>query len=124
MINSRNKGARGEREFARWLHRYEGVEARRGQQYAGSGDSPDVVHNIPGIHFEVKFNVQRMGVGTKLLADAVAQAELDCPDRYWPVVAWKQPRGQWLFTFRGDELILTASAADWMHNQGYALGDG
>ena len=52
-INSRAKGARGEREFAAFMREH-GYEAHRGQQFAGSADSPDVVHSIPGIHIEVK----------------------------------------------------------------------
>jgi len=51
--NSRNKGVRGELEVAK-LIAANGFEARRGQQHAGGGDSPDVVHSMPGIHVEVK----------------------------------------------------------------------
>ena len=50
---SRDKGQRGEREVAALLKTY-GFEARRGQQFRGGPDSPDVVHNIPGLHIEVK----------------------------------------------------------------------
>lgn len=53
-INSRAKGVRGE-HLARDLLRKYGFEARRGQQFSGGGDSPDVVHNMPGFHIEVKF---------------------------------------------------------------------
>lgn len=49
---SRDKGARGEREF-RDLLREHGFEARRGQQFAGGNDSPDVVTDLP-CHVEVK----------------------------------------------------------------------
>ena len=52
-INSRAKGARGEREFADYLRQH-GWAARRGQQFSGSPDSPDVVTDIPGVQFEVK----------------------------------------------------------------------
>ena len=41
-INSRAKGARYERELARYLDE-NGFPARRGQQFAGGSDSPDVV---------------------------------------------------------------------------------
>lgn len=50
---SKEKGKLGEREVAALLKAH-GFEARRGQQFAGGGDSPDVVHNIPGLHIEVK----------------------------------------------------------------------
>ena len=51
-INSNSKGKVGEREVAELLRDY-GFEARRGQQYSGGGDSPDVVSNL-GLHIEVK----------------------------------------------------------------------
>lgn len=53
MVHSRNKGVRGELELAEFL-RDSGFEARRGQQHAGGGDSPDVVTNIDNVHFECK----------------------------------------------------------------------
>jgi hypothetical protein len=49
---SRNKGKRGEREVAELFNRY-GFTARRGQQFSGSPDSPDVVVNLD-VHLEVK----------------------------------------------------------------------
>lgn len=52
-INSRQKGVNGELEFRDVLRSY-GFEAIRGQQHAGDADAPDVKHNIPGVHFEVK----------------------------------------------------------------------
>lgn len=52
-INSREKGARGEREFAEFMRDY-GIAARRGQQFSGGADSPDVVHELDGYHIEVK----------------------------------------------------------------------
>jgi hypothetical protein len=52
-VNSREKGARGERELAHFLQS-RGFEARRGQQNKGGSDSPDVITNLPGIHPECK----------------------------------------------------------------------
>ena len=49
---SRDKGKRGEREIAGLLRDY-GYDARRGVQYHGGADSPDVV-GLPGVHIEVK----------------------------------------------------------------------
>jgi len=49
---SRDKGKRGEREVAELL-RDCGIPARRGVQYAGRPDSPDVV-GLDGVHIEVK----------------------------------------------------------------------
>ena len=48
MTNSREKGARGERELARVLRQY-GYNSRRGQQYSGANGDADVV-GLPGIH--------------------------------------------------------------------------
>ena len=47
-MNSRNKGAAGEREVAGILRGY-GYKARRGQQYSGANGDADVV-GLPGIH--------------------------------------------------------------------------
>ena len=49
---SRDKGKRGEREVAELL-RDHGIPARRGVQYAGGADSPDVI-GFDGVHIEVK----------------------------------------------------------------------
>ena len=70
-INSRQKGAQGEREFAELLRTY-GYKAQRGQQHAGGSDVPDVRHDVPGIHFEVK-RVQS-GSPYKWLAQAILDA--------------------------------------------------
>ncbi len=52
-IMSRDKGKRGEREVAALLREY-GFDARRGQQFKGGADSPDVIHDIPNVQIEVK----------------------------------------------------------------------
>lgn len=69
-MNSRAKGQRGERELADFLARH-GLPARRGQQFAGSPWSPDVV--CPGLpfHIEVK-RTERLNLDA-----ACAQAERD-----------------------------------------------
>lgn len=52
-MNSKQKGARFERELASKL-RAEGYECRRSAQYAGNtGDAADVI-GLPGIHIEAK----------------------------------------------------------------------
>jgi len=56
------KGKRGERQAAQLLNDlFPGAEARRGQQFCGTPDSPDIVHNLPGVHIEVK-NAQKLSV--------------------------------------------------------------
>jgi Holliday junction resolvase len=62
MINSRDKGARGERHVASFLTS-EGFPARRGVQFSqgrGTLTAPDVIcPSLPEIHIEVKFTQQR-----------------------------------------------------------------
>ena len=53
-INSKQKGARFERELAGLFRDYGYTEARRTAQYCGNtGDASDVV-GLPGIHIEAK----------------------------------------------------------------------
>lgn len=99
MTNSNLKGKRGERAWRDEL-RDAGFEARRGQQYSGSPDSPDVVcPSLPGIHFEVK-SVQRLNV-----PNAMEQAIRDAKTKM-AVVAHKRNHGEWLITMR---------AYDWLN---------
>lgn len=86
-MNSRSKGARGEREFAAFLKEL-GVMARRGAQYKGGDESPDVVSTIP-IHFEVK------RTETLQLEAAIQQAVRDASGLPW-CVAHKKNRGDWV----------------------------
>ncbi len=103
MVNSRNKGAAGEREFARELERVlPGVEARRGVQHAGGPESPDVVHSLTGIHFEVK-RTERLQ-----LRKAIAQAEEDCGNRV-PVVAHRWNNGRWYVILPFEDLPAVAT---------------
>ena len=97
-INSRQKGAQGEREFAEVLKAW-GYEARRGQQFAGGGDSPDVVTNVPGVHFEVK----RVQAGNPY--GWLAQAIRDAKTGSVPVVAHRRNGQDWVAVLRMDDLI-------------------
>lgn len=89
MINSKNKGKRGELEVAALLRGF-GYEARRGQQFSGSPDSPDVVHSVEGFHIEVKyteaFNAYK----------AMEQAEDDCGEEDTPIVFYRKKRKRWM----------------------------
>jgi len=96
-MNSRNKGKVGEREFAELL-RAHGFDARRGQQFAGGTDSPDVVSNaLDWLHIEVK-RVQHLN-----LAEACAQAKRDAGGKPW-IVAHRKNRGPWFITLDSDAL--------------------
>ncbi len=81
---SREKGKRGEREAAAELGAILGVAARRGVQYQGGPDSPDVV--LPGvpIHVEAK-RTERLSLWA-----AIEQAKADAPAGSVPVV-WHKP---------------------------------
>lgn len=69
-VNSKQKGARFERQLASRFREY-GYYARRTAQYCGNtGDASDVV-GLPGIHIEAK-SVERMQ-----LYDWMAQAKRD-----------------------------------------------
>ena len=87
--NSREKGKRGELEACELLKAH-GFEARRGQQYSGGGDSPDVVHNIPNTHIEVK------RTEALLLYPALEQATRDAKDGYDPVVLHRRNGKEWV----------------------------
>lgn len=87
--NGRRKGVAGELEWAEVL-RAEGFEARRGQQYAGSADSPDVVTELDdGFHFEVK------RTECLRLYDALEQAQRDGGEKVC-CVAHRRNRGDWM----------------------------
>jgi len=104
-MNSRAKGKVGELEAAQWF-RDHGHPARRGQQFAGGADSPDViVGDLPHVHFEVK-RTERLD-----LEAAMGQAIYDGRDRT-PVVMHRRNRGEWLMTMRAEDALdlLTVSA--------------
>jgi len=80
--NSRDKGKVGEREVAALLREY-GYEGKRGVQYQGGTDSPDV-QGLPGIHIEVKRTEALQ------LWSAMAQAKEDAAPGSVPTV-WHRP---------------------------------
>lgn len=88
MTNSRQKGARGERELASKLREH-GFEARRGVQYSGANGDADVV-GLPGIHIEVK-RVERFS-----LYDALAQSKRDARYDELPVVMHRKNNCEWV----------------------------
>ena len=89
MINSKNKGARGERMFAAVLQEHGYEDARRGQQFSGSPDSPDVL-GLPGHHIEVKFT-EKLSI-----YKAIGQSTKDASLLEIPLVAFKSNGRPWL----------------------------
>ena len=98
MVNSREKGKRGELLWRDFLREH-GHEARRGQQFSGSNGDPDVVSDMPGIHFEVKF-VESLNV-----RKALNQAISDAREGEIPIVAHKRSREPWVVTMRAKDFI-------------------
>ena len=92
-INSRAKGAAGERELAHILRDYGYTDARRGQQFSGANGDPDVV-GLPGIHIECK-RVQKLN-----LYKAMKQSIHDAKKGEAPAVFHRRDREQWLVTMR------------------------
>jgi Holliday junction resolvase len=95
-MNACRKGKRGELEFAHYLIS-KGYAARRGQQHAGSPDSPDVVTEFDA-HFEVK-RVEALNV-----SKAMEQAVADCGSQT-PIVAHRRNNEDWLLTIRADDFF-------------------
>lgn len=92
MINSRAKGKRIELQACAYL-RSLGFTCRRGQQFAGGADSPDViVEELPDVHIEVKGD-KSIRLGNQAWKDAQFQADRDAGDKV-AVVLWWAGRGQ------------------------------
>ena len=96
-MNSRAKGAGGERELAKKLREY-GYDCRRGQQFSGANGDADVV-GLPGIHIECK-RVERLN-----LEDAMAQARRDAREGEIPVVMHRKTRSPWMVTMTLEDWV-------------------
>lgn len=94
-VNSRNKGAAGERELAGKLRDY-GYNARRGQQYCGANGDADVV-GLPGIHIECK-RVERLNID-----EAMWQARRDAKGNEIPAVFHRKNGQSWNVTMKLDD---------------------
>jgi len=96
--SSRERGKRGEREVVHLL-RSHGYEARRGQQFQGSPDSPDVISNFHDCHIEVK------RTETLSLYKAMEQAKEDASEEQRPIVFHKRNGKEWLIVMEAEELF-------------------
>ncbi len=97
MVHSKNKGAAGERELAKevaWLFH---CSARRGQQFAGGPDSPDIVTSLSGIHFECKRTEHFQ------LWSALEQATRDAGENV-PVVCHRSNRHPWVVVVKLEDM--------------------
>lgn len=95
-INSKRKGAKGERELAGKLKEY-GYNCRRGQQYNGL-EGEDVV-GLDYIHIESK-RVERLD-----LYGAMYQAKRDSKDNQLPAVFHRKNNYKWLVTMELEDWI-------------------
>lgn len=89
-INSRAKGAAGERELSKALRNY-GYECRRGQQFSAANGDADVV-GLPYIHIECK-RVQKLD-----LTKAMEQSIRDARESEIPTVMHRKNNEQWKVT--------------------------
>jgi Holliday junction resolvase len=98
-VNSKQKGARFERQLASRLREH-GYEARRTAQYCGNtGDASDVV-GLPGLHIEAKHQ-ERMQ-----LYEWMAQAKRDAEGTgRLPAVFHKKNHAQILVTMELDDFM-------------------
>lgn len=98
-INSRQKGAAGEREWAAFLRSY-GIAAIRGQQHSGGHDSPDVKTGLDHkFHFEVK-RVEALN-----LDKAWEQARNDARSEQMPLIAHRRNGEAWKITLDANDFL-------------------
>lgn len=98
-MNSRDKGKRGELELAHWLAA-RGHDARRGQQFSGGDDSPDVVcPSLAHIHIECK----RVEAGNPYVW--LAQAIRDAGPTKIPVVFHRRNDAEWVVVLRASDAL-------------------
>lgn len=100
-VNSKQKGARFERQLASKFREYGYDDARRTAQYCGNtGDASDVV-GLPGIHIEAKHQEAMR------LYDWIAQAKRDSEGTgKLPAVFHKKNNA---------EILVTMTLEDWMN---------
>ena len=96
-MNSKQKGARGERELRDELRKH-GYNASRSVQYCGKNGDSDVV-GLQGIHIEVK-RVEALNI-----EKAMEQAINDAKDNNKPAVFHRRDRKKWMVTMLLDDWI-------------------
>lgn len=102
-INSRQKGAAGEREAAAFLNGL-GFTARRSVQNGVTDGRDIVVDDLPNVYFEVKRD-QSVAIGTRALWLACEQACKKTCSRLgtkWCVL-WRRDRECWRMTYQTPE---------------------
>lgn len=111
MPHAKRKGKVGELQVASLLRSY-GFEARRGQQYKGTEDSPDVI-GLPGHHVEVKRR-ERWKIRQWL-----TKCEEEAPQDTVPILFVRENRGEWVVVLDAhDYLALMKEVEDGIDDQG------
>lgn len=107
-INSRRKGARGELELAHWLTEH-GFDARRGQQFSGSPDSPDVVcERLAGLGFQIECKrVEQFS-----LYKALEQARADAGPFMDGIVFHRRNGCPWVVVMDAESFVRLAQRAE------------
>ena len=114
-MNSRQKGARGEREWRDFLIQA-GLTARRGQQFSGNPEAPDVVcPSTPGVHWEVK----RVEAGNPYVW--LDQARRDAGDRKIPIVAHRKNQRDWICILPALDVLNLLKRAGLVHETAQEL---
>lgn len=99
-MNSRTKGKVGEREWRDVLRSEGFLNSRRGQQFSGGSDSPDVIcDDLPWSHWEIK-RVQKLNI-----INALNQAIKDAGSRKIPLVAHRPNHAEWMITMRATDFF-------------------
>ena len=96
-INSKRKGAVGERELAHKLKEY-GYDTKRSVQYNGKDGQADVV-GLPHIHCEIK-RVEKLNI-----SNAIDQAKRDAKNGDKPTVFHRKNHCNWLVTMELDSFM-------------------
>ena len=105
-LMQRRKGAAGEREAAAKLNEVLGTHLRRGRQYCGSPESPDVAGDLPGLHLEVK------RVEALRLYPSLEQAGRDAGTGEVPAVMHRMNKKPWVVIVYADDLIRLLDVVD------------
>ena len=114
-INSRAKGAAGERELANYLTE-KGFPARRGQQFKGTSDSPDIVCERLA---EMLFLVECKRVQALNIHKAVTKCKDECEGGQRPVVMHRKNGEEWLATVPIDvflSLVESMEEPSWLRS--------
>lgn len=97
-MNGRQKGARGEREWAQWLRDHGFAGADRSARIGKEG-AEDVIGGPDGTRAEVK-RVEALNVNK-----AMEKVVSECCNGEVPYVAHRRNRGEWMVTMRAEDWI-------------------